>query len=309
MPYDFAGEPANIENNLPTVKSVSSTTNATPIVITTSTAHGLRPGDYFTITGATDPNANGTFRAGLTASTTQVQLLNRTTGASIAGTLAGGAAGSLQAEGFGTAYQIPVDLTDLRTAASIAIGLEALGDRTAYLFYRIRAAAVDLIASLALKANIAGPTFTGTVTIPTLSVTGNATVAGIQGVALNGTQPAKNADPGANNLAFGANQSKAWGKVTTTNTATSTLDDGINTASVTNTLSTIGIVTFARPMANANYSITMQSHHNDAYAVPVDGSETTNGFHFNLWKTSDFVSLWALDATGHRFSFHVDARQ
>lgn len=132
---DFAGEPANIEANLPTPKSVSSTTFATPIVVTTSTTHGLRPGDYITITGATDPNANGTFRAGLTATTTKVQLLDRLSGAGIAGTLAGGAAGSLQSEGFGTTYQIAEDVTDDDKAESIAFATEPLGDRTAYLMY------------------------------------------------------------------------------------------------------------------------------------------------------------------------------
>lgn len=64
--------------------NISSSTNATPIVITTASAHGLVTGDYVSISGhLTNTNANGVWRVGTTTSTT-FQILqmngNNTTG-------------------------------------------------------------------------------------------------------------------------------------------------------------------------------------------------------------------------------------
>lgn len=323
MAYAFAGEPANIENGLPTPKSVTGTTFATPIVVTTASAHGLRPGDYLTITGATDPNANGTFRAGLTATSTKVQLLDRLAGTPIAGTLAGGGAGSLQSEGFGTAYTIPEDATDDDTAASVAVGLEALGDRTAYLYFVFRSLAAAFsafvtttAANLALKANLASPTFTGTVSAPTVAVSGNesvggtlavggnVTAAGARGVALTGSQPASNADPGANNLLIAPLVPKAWGTVTLGSSVT--VDGGVNIDTLATT-TVVASVTFKRAMADGNYAVSFGQR--SPGETPIILGQLAAGFTFSLYSTLDFVTTRDLTAGTYKVDFSVMGRQ
>jgi hypothetical protein len=130
----YEGTPSVVELNPQIPYSISSTTNATPIVATTTTTHNLQPGDYFYIEGATDPNANGKFMAGAVTATTVV-LLTAPGGANSVGTLAGGAAGTLAPLGFGLPYTIPTDAVDDMDAGSINVSLEALGDRTNYLQY------------------------------------------------------------------------------------------------------------------------------------------------------------------------------
>jgi hypothetical protein len=103
----YSGKPANVEFNLPAAVNISSTTNASPIVVTTAAAHKCLPGDYLAIVGAQDPNANGRFRAGSTTSTT-VALLTRD-GFNTTGTLVGGAQGTLKQAGYGTQVQIAAD--------------------------------------------------------------------------------------------------------------------------------------------------------------------------------------------------------
>lgn len=126
----FNGLPQRVIDNLPTPKSISATTNATPIVLTTSTAHGLKTGDFFLVTGAQDPAANGVWEAGTITSTTVVL-----TGS--VGTLVGGAQGSVINLSFGVTYPVPTDGEKPR-AATFAPGYEALGDRTAYLMALLR---------------------------------------------------------------------------------------------------------------------------------------------------------------------------
>lgn len=56
--------------------AITSSTNATPIVITTTAAHGLVTGDYVMITShGTNTNANGTWRVGTTPTSTSFQIL------------------------------------------------------------------------------------------------------------------------------------------------------------------------------------------------------------------------------------------
>jgi len=131
MSSQFSGEPALIEANLPTAVAIASTTNATPIVVTTAIAHGLETGDYLSVFGAADPAANGTWRAGAVTATT-VALTTHPGGANSIGTAVGGAVGTVQQASFGTTIQIPSD-ADAPTAASVNVGFEALGDRTAWL--------------------------------------------------------------------------------------------------------------------------------------------------------------------------------
>lgn len=134
MPDFISGEPGLIQPNLPPLVAISSSTNATPIVVTTAADHNLKTGEFLYIAKANDPAANGVFRAGAVTATT-VALLHPDTGANIAGTLVGGAQGILINAGFGTEFSIPVDITDPRDAASVNVGFEALAARTAFLLY------------------------------------------------------------------------------------------------------------------------------------------------------------------------------
>jgi hypothetical protein len=133
MTNPINGLPATVQNSLPAVVNVSSSTFATPIVITTAAAHNLTTGDYFTVVNANDPNAVGTFRAGVVAATT-VQLLNKTTGAAIVGTLAGGASGTLTNDGFGVTFPILSD-GDPPSAALWNVPYAALANFCAWLMY------------------------------------------------------------------------------------------------------------------------------------------------------------------------------
>lgn len=129
MPSQIGGMPAIIANSPPTVSSVNSTTNTTPIVLT-AFSHGLNTGDYFYVVGADDPNANGQFMAG-TVTTDTVVLLLRPGGNNTVGTLAGGSNGTLVPQTYGTTFQIPSG-GDKPNAASINVSLEAIADRTSY---------------------------------------------------------------------------------------------------------------------------------------------------------------------------------
>src|SRR6478735_11243236 len=129
------GQPATVQSVLPTSKNILSTTHATPIVITTTTAHGLATGDYLIVDLATDPAANGDWMAGTVTSNT-VALTAVPTGANSVGTLAGGAAGTLRSYQFGDSIAIPTDLTDDRSAASVNVPFESLADEASYLLYK-----------------------------------------------------------------------------------------------------------------------------------------------------------------------------
>ena len=60
----------------PAAINISSSTNATPIVITTVAAHGLVPGDYVTVASHTsNTNANGVWEVGTTPTATSFQIL------------------------------------------------------------------------------------------------------------------------------------------------------------------------------------------------------------------------------------------
>ncbi len=60
----------------PVSRTIASSTNATPIVITTSAAHGLVPGDYVSIVShSTNTNANGIWKVGTTPTSTTFQIL------------------------------------------------------------------------------------------------------------------------------------------------------------------------------------------------------------------------------------------
>ena len=78
----------------PASVAISSSTNATPIVITTSTAHGLVAGDYVSIVShTTNTNANGVWKVGTVGSSTTFQILQMD-GSNTTGNGTGGATGN-----------------------------------------------------------------------------------------------------------------------------------------------------------------------------------------------------------------------
>lgn len=71
--------------NAAPIRAITSSTDATPIVVTTAAVHGLSSGDVVNIFGhTTNVAANGTYRVTVT-STTKFSLQNKDTGADIAG--------------------------------------------------------------------------------------------------------------------------------------------------------------------------------------------------------------------------------
>lgn len=75
--------------------NISSSTNATPIVITSSGSHGLSPGDYVVIGNhSTNTNANGVWKVGTTPTSTTFQIL-QIDGSNTTGNGSGGATGTL----------------------------------------------------------------------------------------------------------------------------------------------------------------------------------------------------------------------
>jgi hypothetical protein len=125
MSTQYNGLPLNTISNLPVSHNISSSTNASPIVITTATPHGMTTGDTVSVNGhQVNTNANGMWPViVLSAGTFSL------TGSS--GNGVGGATGTSQSLAAGPTYAIPSD-GDPITAASVGVALEALGDRTAF---------------------------------------------------------------------------------------------------------------------------------------------------------------------------------
>ena len=79
----------------PAAINISSSTNATPIVITTASAHGLVTGDYVSVAGHnTNTNARGVWRVGTTPTGTTFQIL-QIDGTNTTGNGVGGATGTI----------------------------------------------------------------------------------------------------------------------------------------------------------------------------------------------------------------------
>jgi hypothetical protein len=122
----YNGVAGNISANLPAALAIASSTNASPIAVTTSVNHGLTTGDEVVVyQHQTNTAANGTWVAVVTGAKTLT--LTGSTGNGV-----GGATGSLQSFSMGPTFQIPSD-GDARSAASSNVGSCALGDRTAFL--------------------------------------------------------------------------------------------------------------------------------------------------------------------------------
>jgi hypothetical protein len=126
MSTTYDGIPSNLSGTLPTAVSINATTNASPIVVTTGTPHGCVTGDLVQVNGhLVNTPANGLWTVTV-SSPTVLSLVGST------GSASGSATGTLINLGYGAAYQIPSD-GDPKLAASVNVGLEALGDRTALL--------------------------------------------------------------------------------------------------------------------------------------------------------------------------------
>lgn len=124
-----------------------------------------------------------------------------------------------------------------------------------------------------------------------------------------GVSPAAGADPGANNMAFGANQCKAWAHFKIGNNA-QTIYDNINISSITiDPTGLLGVVTFARNMANANYSITWGLGENQRGVFVPRASKTVGGFDFQVTRHSTETIYDLTTASEHTLDFQVEGRQ
>jgi hypothetical protein len=125
-----------VEQNLPSAKVVTGATNATPIVVTTSTAHNLQTNEIIQIADVSgNTAANGTFVAQVLSSTT-VALTAYPARTNVAGSGAYTFGGALQSLGFGVTVPVPNDLTDMMLAGSVNVPHEAELDRLAWLLYQ-----------------------------------------------------------------------------------------------------------------------------------------------------------------------------
>jgi hypothetical protein len=117
--------------------AIASSTNATPIVVTTSTPHGLGTGQSVIITDhLVNTAANGIWIVVVTgASTFSIYTL---AGVAVAGVGVGGASGNVQSLGL-PGITLPEDLVTDRDVASVNVPFEALADMTAWLAYRVLA--------------------------------------------------------------------------------------------------------------------------------------------------------------------------
>ena len=123
MPTQYNGLSTNV--SFPGPISIASSTFTTPIVLTTSSAHGLHVGDQVTISGhAVNVAANGTW-------VVQSASFGPTTfSISATGVAIGGATGTTQSLAYAP-FAIPSD-GDLDTASSVTTAFQALADRSAY---------------------------------------------------------------------------------------------------------------------------------------------------------------------------------
>lgn len=117
----------------PAAVSIASTTAATPIVVTTSTPHGLTTGDTVMVKALLhNIPGNGVFVVTV-VDTTHVSL-NSSVGSGAGGAESGA---TIQSLGFNATFAIPADLVDLRAAASVNVPFEALADRSVWSSQRV----------------------------------------------------------------------------------------------------------------------------------------------------------------------------
>lgn len=139
MSQQYNGKSADVDTGLATAGvSISSSTNATPIVVTTATDHGLQTGDAVYIADhATNTAANG-YRTVTRLTDTTFSLDGLPNGNGV-----GGATGRVYNLGFKATYLIPDDGDDL-DAASVNVALAALGSEIAWLKRRLHQGRMDV---------------------------------------------------------------------------------------------------------------------------------------------------------------------
>lgn len=141
----YYGTPGAIDSlpTPPAAVTITSSTDATPIVVTTATAHGLQTNQGVIINGhTTNTNANGLRLAVVLSSTTFS--LYTFAGAAVAGNGSGaGAGGTSQSLGL-PGITLPEDAVTDIDAASVNVGIEGLADMTAFLWMRMLAKQVLL---------------------------------------------------------------------------------------------------------------------------------------------------------------------
>lgn len=129
MPSNLSGDPSGVSNSLSA--TVAGATNASPIVITTSAAHGFATGDTVDVSGVTgNTAANGEWTIAV-VNATRFSL----TGSAGNGAYAGG--GTAVDTSLTPQFQIPSDGDD-EFAATVNAAFEALADRTQFLCRRLR---------------------------------------------------------------------------------------------------------------------------------------------------------------------------
>lgn len=111
-------------------KNISSSTNASPIEVTTSANHGFTDGDRVEIVShSTNTAANGLWTITIVSATKFT--LNGSTGNGV-----GGATGTVKSLNLLPVFQLPSD-GDNRNAASVNVALEDAADRSAWLTERV----------------------------------------------------------------------------------------------------------------------------------------------------------------------------
>lgn len=113
---------------LPSFQHIASSTNASPIVVTTTAPHGMLSDDTVVIDAhLVNTNANGTWEVVVLSATT-FQLVGST------GNGVGGATGTARFAGFGSTFQIP-SAGDARDIGAISAAFEAVADRETLILY------------------------------------------------------------------------------------------------------------------------------------------------------------------------------
>jgi hypothetical protein len=153
------------------VLTIASTTNATPVVVTTTTPHGHTTGDSLLIGGT----------SGLIDGGWVITVLSSTTFSLNSSTAPGGTASTGSIFFYPPTFTIPGD-GDAFNAAAFNVAYQALGDRTRYLANRFPFPQFLII------------TPTGTVTFPS-NVTGQATIIGCGGGGGGGASASSNTTP------------------------------------------------------------------------------------------------------------------
>lgn len=136
MSQQTTGRAAIVQSDLPSILTVIDASNASPIVVETSAAHGLKTNELVLITGVTgNTAANGKWVAFVLSSTTfSLQVIPTLANSMGSGAyVSGGNAISL---GYGITVPIPNDITDMMRAGAVNVPFEAILDRLAFLMYR-----------------------------------------------------------------------------------------------------------------------------------------------------------------------------